>query len=397
MNHKELPQYKHFTYQPASGALGAIISGVQLNGRLEPKVVSELKQALRDFKVLFFRDQQMDNEDHEAFSRLVGVPADADFIPSIDGFPMITRQQYDEFSRMGSDVNFHADDSFHKFPTKMSILRGVEMPQNGGDTIWVDMEKVYDSLSQPLQKMLEGLTTEHSLSKGFGKKILESSSGADFDRMMERNPPHTHPLVIKHPETGKKSIYCSELLASKIHELDEDESELLLQYLNEKAYRPEFECRFKWENNSVAWWDNRNTIHRGIDDFFPSLRIMHRIAIADEQAPAFELDSAVKRDISHLDMVPCNSLDDSKSDAPANTEASESQGVDHSLPVDEKFLAKLNKKKAGMSFTPQAAMQVKRIPLMFRGAALSAIFTEADAQGVSVIDVDILECVKKQR
>ncbi|ARN73229.1 TauD/TfdA family dioxygenase [Oceanicoccus sagamiensis] len=400
MSTPSLPAYQYFNYEPVSGALGAQISGVQLNGDLKPEVVSELKQALLDFKVLFFRDQAMNDQDHADFARLVGTPADADFIPIVsEQFPMITRQQYDEYSRMGSDVSFHADDSFHKYPTKMSILRGVDMPDHGGDTIWVDMEKVYDSLSVPMKTLLQGLTAEHSLAKGFGSKILESGSGEDFDRMMTRNLPHTHPLVIRHPETGRKSIYCSELLTLKIHELEPEESELLLNYLCGKAFLPEFECRFKWKNNSVAWWDNRCTVHRGIDDFFPALRVMHRIAIADEQAPALDLDTALTRTISHLDIVPCNALDDEKSvgeagsdDAPTDTLV-EATAID----VDVKFLAKLNKKKAGIEFTPEAAMRVKQIPMMFRGAALSAIFSEATKQGASVVGLEILEEVRKSR
>ncbi len=390
-----LPEYHSFSYQPLSGALGAEIFDLQLNGDLRSEVVAELKQALLDFKVLFFRNQGMDNKDHVDFARLVGIPADADFIPPVsDEFPMITRQQYDEYSRMGSDISFHADDSFHQYPTKMSILRGVDMPNHGGDTIWVDMEKVYNSLSEPMKALLENLTAEHSLAKGFGSKLLESGTGEDFDRMMNRNLPHTHPLVIRHPETGRKSIYCSELLTLKIHELESEESELLLNYLCRKAHSPEFECRFKWHNNSVAWWDNRCTVHRGIDDFFPALRVMHRIAIADEQAPALEPDKAMKRKINHLQLVPCNALDDDPSIPNTVVEERTETPV---VEIDSKFLAKLNKKKPGITFTPEAAMRVKQIPMMFRGAALSAIFSEVDKQGASIVGLEILEVVRKSR
>jgi taurine dioxygenase len=380
-------EYQFITCMPLAGALGAEVAGVKLSGDLTKAQLSELQQAMRQYKVLFFRDQNMSKADHAAFANLVGTSVDADFIPSLDGFPMMTRQQYDEHSRMGSDVNFHHDDSFHKYPTKMSILHALEVPAYGGDTVWVDMEKVLVSLSPAMQEFLEGKTGEHSLAQGFGRSMLEDNSGATFDKMMLRNPPHDHPLVIRHPETGNKALYVSELLTLKIKELARPESDLLLKYLCELAYRPEFSCRFHWENNSVAWWDNRNTVHRGIDDFFPALRVMQRIAIAAEQQPALHPDKAPKRDISHLTIVPCNSLDDEPASEPLLTAAGEE--------VDAAFLAMLNRKRAGYTFTPEASVRVKSIPSMFREAALNAIFEAAAEQGARVINEKILTAVQE--
>ena len=194
-------------------------------------------------------------------------------------------------------------------------------------------------------------------------------------------------LVIRHPETDRKSLYVSELLTLRIKELSRDESDLLLRFLCEKAYRPEFSCRFHWQNNSVAWWDNRNTVHRGIDDFYPALRVMHRVAIADEQQPSLHPDEASRRDISHLDIVPCNSLDD---EAVQHTEGL-AEGVD---PV---FLAKLNREREGYSFTPAASIRIKSIPSMFRSAAITAIFAAAEKEGVTVVDEAILDIVQSNR
>jgi taurine dioxygenase len=379
-------RYQHFSITKMAGALGAEVAGVQLNGELTADVMAELKQALLDYKVLFFRGQEMDDNDHVGFAKLAGTPVDADFIPAMDGFPMMTQQRYDEHSRMGSDISFHSDDSFHKYPTKMSILRGIDIPADGGDTLWVDMESVYESLSKTMQTMLEGLTVEHSLAKSFGPKMLAAGNGVQFEKMMARNPAHTHPLVIRHPETGNKALYISELLASHINELHQEESDLLLEYLCAKAYQPEFACRFHWENGSVAWWDNRCTVHRGVDDFYPAIRVMRRIAIADEQRPALQPDKEPKRDITDLDIVPCNSLDDAP-DMAANDSTAE----------DADFLAELNQTKAGFSFTPAASIRVKTIPEMFRGAALSAIFATASERGAVVIDEEILDMVQEQR
>jgi len=389
-------EYSHIKCEPLAGALGAEVSGVRLNGALGEGVMTELNQALLQYKVLFFRDQAINDEDHAGFARLVGTPVDADFIPALEGYPMMTRQQYDEDSRMGSDVNFHHDDSFHKYPTKMSILRATDVPEYGGDTIWVDMEKVYASLSQPLQEFLEGKTCEHSLAKGFGRTMLEQSSGASFDKMMKRNPPHTHPLIIRHPDTGEKSVYVNELLTNRINELDQDESDLLLDFICRKAYRPEFSCRINWKNDSVAWWDNRCTVHRGIDDFYPALRVMKRVAIADEQQPSLFPAEAPKRDIAHLDIVPCNSLDDEASRGSArDAQAADADPIDEEF--DAAFLTMLNRKKAGVTFTREASIRLKSIPAMFRGAAISAVLEAAEQRGASVVDDTVLDIVQAKR
>jgi taurine dioxygenase len=382
--------YRYFSVDGMAGSLGAVISGVQLNGKLDATVLSDLKNALLQYKVLFFRDQKMDDTDHAEFARLVGTPVDADFIPTIENFPMMTQQRYDEHSRMGSDISFHADDSFHKYPTKMSILRGIEIPHEGGDTLWVNMESIYDSLSEPLQAMLEDMTAEHSLAKSFGPKMLAENNGVQFDKMMARNPAHSYDLVIRHPETGRKSLYISELLTSHINELSREESALLLDYLCQKAYQPEFQCRFHWENGSVAWWDNRCTVHRGIDDFSPSVRVMRRIAIGDEQRPSLHPDQQPKRDIANLDIVACNSLDDANESAQADE-------ISQSPSNDPEFLAELNAAYDGFSFTPAASMRIGTIPKMFRGAALSAIFETANERGAKIIDEEILDIVQANR
>ncbi len=129
------PAYKNIACIPATGALGAEVSGVKLSGDVPAAVMAELNQALLEYKVLFFRDQEMSKDDHAGFANLVGTPVDADFLPTVDGYPMMTRQQYDDKTRMGSDISFHHDDSFHKYPTRGSILHALEVPAEGGDTI----------------------------------------------------------------------------------------------------------------------------------------------------------------------------------------------------------------------------------------------------------------------
>ncbi len=283
---RTLPAFRTFRAQPLTGALGATISGIDIATDLSDATIAELRQALLEFKVIFFRDQVLDEDRHLAFARRFGMPQGPGAIPPVDGYPMIRKQQYDQYSQIGSDVNWHADDTFRTYPSKFSILRGLDMPVAGGDTIWVDMEKAYDALSAPMRAFLEGLTAEHNLLKSFGMGILKQYGATAVENMQKRNPPAVHPVIRVHPETGRKSIYVNQLLTSHVMELTATESENLLQYLYRHSYQPEFECRFRWENGSVAMWDNRCTQHRGINDFFPAFRLMHRIPVIDDQRPS---------------------------------------------------------------------------------------------------------------
>ena len=312
VSQRKLPEYQHFSAKPVSGALGAELRGVTIAGTLPQPVIDELQQALLEYKVIFFRDQPLDNDVHLAFARRFGMPQGPGAIPQPEGYPMIRRQQYDQYSQIGSDVNFHADDTFRTYPSKFSILHGINMPAAGGDTIWVDMEKAYAALSEPMKVFLDGLTAEHNLLKSFGMGILKQYGAGAVEKMLKRNPPAVHPVIRCHPETGRKSIYVNKLLASHIVELTPAESENLLNFLYGHSYQPEFECRFHWENNSVAMWDNRCTQHRGINDFFPAFRLMQRIPLVDDQRPSLHPEQEAVLQFGDVPYVNTEDLFDTK-------------------------------------------------------------------------------------
>ena len=309
---RELPSFNHFDLTPVTGALGGLVSGIDLTSDLPEQAVDELYRALLEFKVLFFRDQPMDEEQHLTLARRFGTPQGPGSIPQPKGYPMIRHQQYDQSNKIGADINFHADDTFRTYPSKLSILRGLTMPQAGGDTIWVDMEKAFAALSEPTQKFIEGLTAEHSLIRSFGMNTLRKWGAQAVEDMMKRNPPVIHPVVTVHPETGRKSIYVNQLLTSHIIELTPAESDNLLNFLFQHSYKPDFECRFHWEDNSVAFWDNRSTQHRGIGDFHPAFRLMQRIPLADDQRPSFHPEREEKLDFGDVDFIRTEELFDKK-------------------------------------------------------------------------------------
>ena len=407
---RELPTYQHFDYEPLSGALGATISGVNLADDFSQAVFDELYQALLEFKVIFFRDQVMTNAEHLRLARKFGMPQGPGAIPQVEGFPMIRLQRMDEYTTIGSDVNYHADDSFRDYPSKLSILRGLKMPLGGGNTIWCDMEKAYASLAKPLQAFLETLTAEHTLAKSFGESFLEDGGAAAYETMMKRNPPVVHPVVRKHPDTGRKCLWVNQLATSRIMELDREHSDAILEMLLRHAYKPEHECRFYWRDNSVAIWDNRCTQHRGISDFSPAFRLMERIPIIDTLKPSLTPEREtplqynkdadfigvedlfeVKPEITYAAsgaVAPTASIHREDDDVPADEDAVE---------VDPAFLAKLNDNKRGMVFSAGAAARLKKIPRMFRGAAISAVIAEAEQRGSQEVNVAVLQAVQDKR
>jgi taurine dioxygenase len=390
--------FRYFRAAPLSGALGAELLDIDLAAPLPDAEIDDIRRALHEFKVVFFRDQALDDAGHVALARRFGIPQGPGAIPPVDGFPMMRHQQYDQHGRMGSDVNFHSDDSFRDYPSKYSILRALKVPDNGGDTIWVDMEKAFAALSPVLQKFLEGLTAEHTVGTELGLNILRQAGGKAYDDMMRRNPPVTHPLIVTHPETGRKCIYVSELLTSRILELSKPESDNLLHFLFSHSYQPQFQCRFRWHDNSVAMWDNRCTQHRGIDDFFPAFRAMRRVPVVCDQRPSRDPASEPVRDYGDADMVRTEELYLKKPELAYGAGLSAAAaGTEAAAGGDAALLDELNAKEPGITFTPEAAARVGKIPAMFRGNALSQIFDTARRSGVTRVDAALLDQVMAKR
>jgi len=406
---RELTDYRNFKAIPASGALGAYIEDINLNDLSDDAFV-ELKEAFLEFKVLFFREQPMTEEQHVAFARRWGMPQGPGAVPQVEGYPQIKDQQFDELSSIGSDVNYHSDDTFRDYPSKLSILRALATPPGAGNTIWCDMEKAYDALSQPLKDMIDGLDCVHDLDKTFGKVILEGAGAKGWEDMMKRNPPATHPVAPVHAETGRKCIYPSKLTGKYITQLSDEESQWLLDFLMQHSYRPEFEVRMGWEKDTIAMWDNRCLQHRGINDFSPAFRHMQRVAIIDELRPdrhpetqkplAFDptLDYVPVADLYSPENKPEMTYGKRTTDEVTDDKVVvKENGEDDNTPVDQKFWDKINSTREGVTFTSGAAASVKKIPGMFRGMALKSIFKEAKAQGKTQIDVAVLQAVNEQR
>lgn len=265
---------------PCAGALGAEISGIDLGEPLGETTFSALKTALLEHEVLFFRDQPMSPEAHALLANKFGKPQLHEAYPHVEGFPQLTILENDEANPSKIEM-WHTDMTFRPHPPIGSILHGVVIPEKGGDTLFASMSAAYEGLSDKMQSFVSGLTAIHDFSFGFKESLEEPGGRERLAQMVADNPPVEHPVVRIHPESGKKGLYVNSLFTVRIKDMKEKESRALLDFLFEHAVTPEFTCRFRWQPNSVAFWDNRITQHKPVNDYWPQHRKMQRITIDD--------------------------------------------------------------------------------------------------------------------
>ena len=180
---------------------------------------------------------------------------------------------------------WHTDMTFRPCPPLGSILHGVIIPEKGGDTMFASMSAAYEGLSSHMQSFLDGLVAVHDFSFGFKESLAEEGGRERLADMVRDNPPVEHPVIRTHPVSGKKCVYVNSLFTTHIKDMSPRESRAILDFLFEHAVMPEFTCRFNWEPDSVAFWDNRITQHKPVNDYYPQHRRMQRITIDDGERP----------------------------------------------------------------------------------------------------------------
>jgi alpha-ketoglutarate-dependent sulfate ester dioxygenase len=252
--------------RPQSGHTGAEIRGIDLGAELRVDEVSAIRDALLRWKVIFFRDQFLDHAQHLRFAQYFGSPTPAhplfDAIPDPD-YPTIYPIFRDRFkARVAQSFGYdrpgwHADVTAAVNPPAASILRAEALPAYGGDTQWANTVAAYAGLSEPVRKLADGLRAVHRFSPGAGTKPT-----SDYLRRVQERPLLSeHPVVRVHPETGEKALYVNPGFTSHLVEVSPHESRRLLELFYEELARPEYTVRFRWEPGSIAFWDNRSTVH----------------------------------------------------------------------------------------------------------------------------------------
>ncbi|MFP6743184.1 MAG: TauD/TfdA family dioxygenase [Alphaproteobacteria bacterium] len=273
--------YKTIAVRSVAAALGVEIDGVDLALGPDEARFDEIRRAYQQYGVIFFRDQRMTLEQHMAFAERWGPININRFFAAVDGYPMIAevRKEADQMDNIGGD--WHTDHSYDTAPAMGSILYGLEVPEIGGDTLFSSMYMAFDALSDGLKAMLESLDAWHSSRHAFGEeaKSDDSDIGARVGNPDLATQDALHPVIIHHPETGRKALYVNPGFTVRFDGWTAEESAPLLDYLYKHAARPGFTCRFQWRQGSVAFWDNRATWHLALNDYHGQRRLMHRITV----------------------------------------------------------------------------------------------------------------------
>jgi len=267
--------------QPLNPVVGAELHGLDLRQALPEDDIRAIKAALDRYQVVFFRDQDITPEQHLAFGRRFG---ELHVHPSVRGKP---REQWTEIMPVHADATtariagdkWHTDVSCDEKPPLASILHMSTIPESGGDTLFSSMYAAYEALSEPLQRMLAGLTATHDGAPNYddrAKRARETNTA-------RVNPVAVHPVIATHPSTGRKTIYVNSAFTVRINELSKEESDAVLGLLFAHVARPEFQCRFHWQRNSMAFWDNRAVQHYAVWDYYPAVRSGRRVTIRGDR------------------------------------------------------------------------------------------------------------------
>ena len=270
--------YETITVKPLSPVIGAEIGGVDLSKPLGNQTFTEVHDALMRHQVIFFRNQDMSIEEHKTFGAHFGKLHIHPAAPSPEGHPEILRIHADENSKRVAGHGWHSDVSCDAEPPMGSILYLKQTPAVGGDTMFSSMYAAYEALSEPLKAFLETLTAEHASEHVYGGRYGKDDKLRDGDF-----PRNVHPVIRTHPITRRKGLFVNSGFTKRIVELGRKESEALLEFLFDHVRTPEFHCRFPWEDNSVAFWDNRCVQHHALWDYYPQVRSGYRVTIEGDR------------------------------------------------------------------------------------------------------------------
>lgn len=257
--------------------LGAVVRDLDLRQPLDPAVAATLREAILEHGVLFFRDQDLSQEQLLAFMSNFGVPCVEPFA-KVDAPvpPEHTIADIPTLAFRRSTAVWHTDSSLAPAPASLMALRALELPALGGDTCWASMYAAYDALSGPLQDLVDGLTAVHS-----AYKTIPLMEGADYGSLQE-DMRSVHPVVRVHPETGRKALFVNELWTERIVELDYRESDHVLALLFEHIKNPTFMIRWHWRRHDIALWDNRCLQHFAVPDYADT-RVMQKSLLAGDR------------------------------------------------------------------------------------------------------------------
>ena len=269
-----------------TGGCGAEITGIDVK-RLSNSEWDAVRSAFAEHGVIFFRDQDLTPDQHLDFARK-WAPIDVNrFFTAVDGYPEIAEVRKEKAQKTNIGGGWHTDHSYDRAPAMGSLLLARELPEEGGDTLFANMYRAFDGLSDGLKKMLLGLRAVHSSRHVFGAgAAYKATDLKDKFKNEDKVGDVIHPVVIRHPLSGRPSLYVNPAFTLHFEGWSVEDSKPLLEHLYRHAVRPEFTCRFRWVPGSLAFWDNRATWHYAANDYHGERRLMHRITVAGCQLDA---------------------------------------------------------------------------------------------------------------
>ncbi len=272
------------TISPLSSALGAQVEGITLSQPLTDADRNAIEQALLDHQVLFFRNQPITPQQQARFAAQFGDLHIHPIYPNVPEQPEVLILDT-AVTDVRDNAIWHTDVTFLPEPAMGAVLSAKLLPAKGGDTLWASGIAAYEALSKPLQTLLDGLTATHDFAHSFPAERYATTADdlARWEQTRRNNPPLSHPVVRTHPVSGRKALFVNEGFTSRIDGLEPAESKALLTFLFAHATKPEFFVRWRWEENDIAFWDNRVTQHYAVDDYRPARRVMQRATILGDK------------------------------------------------------------------------------------------------------------------
>lgn len=278
--------YETIEVRPLAGALGAEIGGVDLTREQGNRTWSEIHRAFLEHLVIVFRDQDLSLDDIMTVGRRFGEPSDYPFVKGIDGYPQIFEIVKEPHEAKNFGNSWHSDTTYLPRPPLATLLYAKETPSHGGDTLFANQHLAYETLSEGMRGLLEGLagvnsaglkrtggrTTRHSNISSMALQRTETAAAVEA----------VHPIVRTHPETGRKGLYLNRSHTVRFQGMTEAESQPLIDFLTDHAVRPEFTCRVNWKPGTLTVWDNRATKHYAINDYTGHRRVMQRLTVGPE-------------------------------------------------------------------------------------------------------------------
>ena len=255
----------NITVSPLTPAIGAEIENIDLR-QTSSDDIADIRAALLEHKVVFFRDQTLTQAEHISFAREFGDLEIHPATPKSQSNPEVLHIAHGPESK-GKENFWHSDVTWREKPSLGSILKAVEVPAVGGDTLFANMVMAYELLPDDIKEVITGRVAVHDIARVFAGRLNKSA-----EELRERYPPMEHPIVRTHPETGESVLYVNTAFTSHIKDMEEGDSARLLRKLYRTAANPEIQCRFRWQPGSLAFWDNRASQHFASSDYFPQVR-----------------------------------------------------------------------------------------------------------------------------